>query len=80
MPGGREGALKAITLRLEECTHERLVVDKVRRGGSARHSSLPLWVHVRALGFVLRARGGFKQRSREMELILKGTLAAENGP
>lgn len=37
--GGR-GTEKAITLRLEECTHERLVVDKVREGrGSARHSS-----------------------------------------
>lgn len=60
----------------------RLVVDKVREGeGVCRHSSHIAFVgSCKGFGLVLRAEGGFKQRSREVELILKGTLAAENGP
>lgn len=49
---------KAITLRLEECTHERLVVDKVREGRGLPDTAHigPLGVHVRA-GLCPQSRG-----------------------
>lgn len=65
---------KAITLRLEECTHERLVVDKVREG-----RGLPDTAHIafvgscKGFGLCPQSRGWLQAEEQgEMELIFKG--------
>ena len=74
-----DGGTRRRPLRLEESEPEERVVGEVRggrsRGRGARRSSHRL---CRFVGFVLRGGtvGGFKQRSGEMGLVLKETLAA----